>query len=92
MYNQAIKYLEKAAELEPANALINDHLGNAYWLGGRRNEARFQWNHALTLPDDSGEVIRSNVEKKIIHGVKGHRPHAYDKKSIEEKINAISKD
>lgn len=92
MYDQAIKYLEKAAELEPANALINDHLGDAYWLGGRKNEARFQWNHALTLPDESGEVVRSEVEKKIIHGVKGHRPHTFDKKIIDEKISIIGKD
>lgn len=92
MYDQAIEYLEKAAELEPANALINDHLGNAYWLGGRKNEARFQWHHALTLPDDSGEVIREEVEKKIARGVKGHRPLPFDKKLIDEKIETISKE
>lgn len=92
MYGQAIEYLEKAAELEPANALINDHLGNAYWLGGRKNEARFQWHHALTLPDDSGEVIPNEVEKKIARGVKGHRPLSFDKKLIEERIQTITKE
>lgn len=92
MYDRSIEYLEKAAELEPANALINEHLGDAYWLGGRKNEARFQWHHALTLPDDSGEVIRQEVEKKISRGVRGHHPLAFDKKEIEEKIKAISKD
>lgn len=92
MYDRSIEYLEKAAELEPANALINEHLGDAYWLGGRKNEARFQWHHALTLPDDSGEVIREEVEKKISRGVRGHHPLAFDKKEIEEKIKAISKD
>lgn len=38
MYDRSIEYLEKAAELEPANALINEHLGDAYWLGGRKTK------------------------------------------------------
>lgn len=46
----------------------------------------------FTLPDDSGEVIREEVEKKISRGVRGHHPLAFDKKEIEEKIKAISKD
>jgi len=91
-YDQAVRYLEKAAELEPANALISDHLGNAYWLAGRKNEARFQWHHTLTQQDESGEVIREDVKKKISRGVKGHRPHTYDAKVINEKIAVISKD
>ena len=69
MYDRSIEYLEKAAELEPANALINEHLGDAYWLGGRKNEARFQWHHALTLPDDSGEVIREEGPCGIQHDI-----------------------
>lgn len=92
MYDKSIEYLEKAAELEPANALINDHLGNAYWQGGRKNEARFQWQHALTLEDDTGEVNRKEVEKKIANGIKQHQPLSFDKEDINSKIETISQD
>lgn len=92
MYDKSIEYLEKAAELEPANALINDHLGNAYWQGGRKNEARFQWQHALTLEDDTGEVVRKDVEKKIANGLTKHQPLPFDKKDINSKIETISQD
>lgn len=91
MYDQAVFYLEKAAEIEPANALINSHLGDAYWLGGRKNEARFQWQHALSLPDDSGEVNSKEVEQKIINGTT-HHPVTFDKTIIEKKIKDINKD
>ena len=92
MYDKAIEYLEKAAELEPANALINDHLGDAYWQGGRKNEARFQWQHALTLPDDTGEVNRQEVKKKITNGIKNHQLLSFNKEDIDSKIAAISQD
>lgn len=92
MYDKAIEYLEKAAELEPANALINEHLGDAYWQGGRKNEARFQWQHALTLPDDTGEVITKDVKAKIANGIKKHQPLDYDQADIKSKIATISQD
>lgn len=92
MYDQAVEYLEKAAELEPANALINDHLGDAYWQNGRCNEARFQWRHALTLEDDTGEVNKQLVENKIRYGLESIRPLTYNSNMISEKIGSIVKD
>lgn len=92
MYDQAVEYLEKAAELEPANALINDHLGDAYWQNGRRNEARFQWRHALTLEDDTGEVDKQLVENKIRYGLESIKPLTYNSNLISEKIGSIVKD
>lgn len=92
MYDQAVEYLEKAAELEPANALINDHLGDAYWQNGRRNEARFQWRHALTLEDETGEVNKPRVESKIQYGLEGIKPLTYNANLVSEKIGSITKD
>ena len=89
MYDKAAEYLEKAAELEPANAVISDHLGDAYWNSGRNNEAYFQWNHVLTSKDDTKEVNLAEVRKKIEHGLPFHKPLSYDKKLIEEKISQI---
>jgi len=66
-YEIAVQTLEQAVDKEPANAEINDHLGDAYWQVGRRREATFQWNRVLTLePDDQR---RSEVEKKLAEGL-----------------------
>ena len=40
---EAIALLEQAAEGEPADVEINEHLGDAYFTAGRRIEARFAW-------------------------------------------------
>lgn len=91
-YGMAVKYLEKAAEIEPSNAVISDHLGDAYWFGKRRNEARFQWNHALIMKDSTGELNREQLRKKIKNGISKEPELAYNKELIEEQINLISKE
>jgi hypothetical protein len=48
---------------EPANAEINDHLGDAYWAVGRQREAGFQWNRVLTL--DVEPERKAEVEAKL---------------------------
>jgi len=63
----AIRALERAAELESRNAVINDHLGDAYWAAGRRAEARFQWRRALGLDPEPGEAGR--IEAKMRDGL-----------------------
>ena len=89
-YDQAIEYLEKAAELEPANALICDHLGDAYWFGGRKNEAVFQWNHALILEDDTNELNKESVRKKLSSEKVENKVLPYTKEVIEKKISEIT--
>ena len=91
-YDQAVEYMEKAAELEPANAVICDHLGDAYWLDGRKNEAGFQWNHVLVMNDDTGEVDFDLVRRKIDGEAPKNIVPKYDEKLIEEKIKEISKE
>ncbi|MBP0446525.1 tetratricopeptide repeat protein [Roseomonas sp. SSH11] len=63
----AIEWLEKAVELESRNAVINDHLGDAYWAAGRQVEARFQWRRALGLDPEPGETSR--IEAKLRDGL-----------------------
>ena len=56
---EAVKTLERAVELEPEDATINGHLGDAYWAAGRKIEAQYQWRRALTLnptPDDAAKL------------------------------------
>ena len=92
MYDQAITYLEKASEIEPANALISDHLGDAYWQGNRKNEARFQWNHALSLKDDSGELSIKEVKQKLKKGLTTNEVPPFNVEAINERIETITKD
>lgn len=64
-YGQAIENLEHAVELMPADATLNDHLGDAYWRAGRRIEARFQWQRALSYQSED----RAAIEAKIANGL-----------------------
>ncbi|MDE2486803.1 MAG: tetratricopeptide repeat protein [Alphaproteobacteria bacterium] len=62
-YNTAVQKLEQAVELEAGDPEINDHLGDAYWKVGRKDEALFQWRRVLTLqPDDK---TKADAEAKI---------------------------
>ena len=48
-YDLAVAFLEKATILEPMDAVITGHLGDAYWETGRYAEARFKWQYALSI-------------------------------------------
>lgn len=66
-YKKAVEILEQAVELEAGDPEINNHLGDAYWMVGRKDEAGFQWRRVLTLkPDDK---IKTDAEKKLANGL-----------------------
>jgi tetratricopeptide (TPR) repeat protein len=66
-YKTASGYLEKAVELLPGDPTVNDHLGDVYWRLGRKTEARFQWERALTF---SPEVkLAEGIHKKLKTGL-----------------------
>ena len=51
--------LEKATDLRPRDATINDHLGDAYWRVGRKLEATYQWAQVLDMeiePEEAAKV------------------------------------
>jgi len=66
-YELAVQSLEKAVEAAPSDGTINEHLGDAYWKVGRRNEARFQWQRALGL--DIEEAQRATIRTKLESGL-----------------------
>ena len=66
-YDEAVPLLEAAVELQPSSPVVNDHLGDAYWRVGRRREARFQWNRALTLSPPA--ALRAELERKLAEGL-----------------------
>jgi hypothetical protein len=52
--------------MAPSEAVINDHLGDAYFRVGRKNEARFQWRKALAfLPDPK---LADDIRQKLKTG------------------------
>jgi tetratricopeptide (TPR) repeat protein len=66
-YEKAVVSLEKAVESAPSDGTINEHLGDVYWKVGRRNEARFQWQRALSL--DIEEPQRAAIRVKLERGL-----------------------
>ena len=84
-YAKAAEYLEQAADMNPANAVISDHLGDVYWRSGRKNEAGFQWNHALVLKEDAEMVDHQKIKDKIDNGLKEQKIYTLsDEKLIKE--------
>ncbi len=78
-YKTAVGKLEEAIELEAGDPEINNHLGDAYWKVGRKDEAQFQWRRVLTLkPDDK---IKASAEAKLASGLgpDGPTPKLADK-------------
>ena len=69
-YAEAIALLERAAEGEPADVEINEHLGDAYFAAGRRVEARFAWNAALVYAEGAdatrlGAKIETGLTREL---------------------------
>ena len=92
-YSQAVLILEKAVSLDPGSAVINDHLGDAYWRVGRKREARFQWSKALSVKDDYAQGGRQLTEEKIEKGLDAalNKPVASETPSKKRKKNKNSK-
>jgi Flp pilus assembly protein TadD len=60
--------LEAAVLLDPSDPSTNDHLGDAYWRVGRKDEAGFQWRRVLTLQAEA--PLKAAVEAKLRDGLK----------------------
>lgn len=90
-YPKSVIVLENAVALDPGSAVINDHLGDAYWRVGRKREARFQWAKALGLKDDFPDNDRKRVEMKLEKGLDavGDKIVLPDRKIQREKIRKI---
>ena len=73
-YKKAVERLEQAVELEAGDPEINNHLGDAYWRVGRRDEAMFQWRRVLTLDPDAR--IKADAEAKLASGLGPDGPAA----------------
>jgi tetratricopeptide (TPR) repeat protein len=63
---EAIATLQGAAEKDPGQAEIQEHLGDALFKSGRKFEARFAWNAALITAED--EIV-ARVKAKLTNGL-----------------------
>ena len=88
-YDEAVKVLERASEYLPANAVIFDHLGDAYWQAGRKNEARFQWQHALSATQDKDDVDQQTIRLKIEQGLAPATPLLFNEEALMERLKAL---
>ena len=68
-YDEAAQTLEAAVLLVPGDPTVNNHLGDALWKAGRKLEARFQWNHALTFSTEDSD--KAAIEQKLKTGLAG---------------------
>ena len=66
-YDGAVAYLEQAVEIKPHDPTINDHLGDAYWRVGRKLEAKFQWERALSFSPEEKEAAQ--LKTKLTSGL-----------------------
>ena len=66
-FGKAVDLLEGAVSLEAADPSINDHLGDAYWMVGRRDEATYQWRRVLSLTPEA--ELKTAAEAKLAHGL-----------------------
>jgi tetratricopeptide (TPR) repeat protein len=64
--DDAIATLQRAAGKDPAQAEIQEHLGDALYRSGRRYEARFAWRAALVTAEDE---VATRVNAKLASGL-----------------------
>jgi Flp pilus assembly protein TadD len=60
---EAVAELVKAVELNPVDAEVNAHLGDAFWQAGQQLQANYQWQRALTLKPDA--KLQAELEGKL---------------------------
>ena len=63
---EAIATLQRAADGDPAQAEIHEHLGDALYTAGRRIEARFAWRAALVAAEDKA---KARLNSKLVTGL-----------------------
>ncbi len=66
-YDEAVAPMEKASVLMPLDPIVTDHLGDVYWMTGRKREAQFQWHRALSFNPDPKEAAR--IQQKLNKGL-----------------------
>ena len=67
-YVKAEKYLRRAVEQMPDDAIVNDHYGDISWKLGQKIQARYFWKSVLKMKDVDEELLKK-INSKIIEGL-----------------------
>jgi len=59
----ALKLLTQAVEMDPDDAEVNAHLGDAFYAAGLRLQADYQWQRALALKPDA--KLQAEITSKL---------------------------
>ena len=60
---EALKLLTQAVEMDPDDAEVNAHLGDAFYAAGLRLQADYQWQRALALKPDA--KLQAEITSKL---------------------------
>lgn len=66
-YADAVDPQEKASLLMPVDPVVTDHLGDIYWMVGRKREAQYQWHRALSFHPEAKDAAR--IARKLELGL-----------------------
>jgi tetratricopeptide (TPR) repeat protein len=66
-YDAAVAPMEKASLLMPVDPIVTDHLGDVYWMVGRKREAQFQWRRAMSFHPEPKDAAR--IQLKLDKGL-----------------------
>lgn len=66
-YAEAVEPQEKASLLMPVDPVVTDHLGDVYWMVGRKREAQYQWHRALSFHPEEKDAAR--IARKLDVGL-----------------------
>ena len=64
-YGDAVAPQEKASVLMPIDAVVTDHLGDVYWMVGRKREAQYQWHRALSFHPEDKAATRIHLKLDV---------------------------
>ena len=67
-YVKAEKYLRRAVEQMPDDAIVNDHYGDILWKLGQKIQARYFWKSVYKMKDVDEELLKK-INSKIIEGL-----------------------
>lgn len=69
-FAEAVEPMEQAIATMASDPLVNDHLGDIYWMVDRHREAEIQWKRALSLEvAETGDVDPDRIRAKLDRGL-----------------------
>ncbi len=62
---KALPLIQSAVAADPGQPELSEHLGDILWAMGRRFEARYAWEAALTVMGEDTPMLRARIARKL---------------------------